>query len=95
MTTHRPAGLHLLADLHGIAPALLTDPAQLDALLREAALAAGARILHSHFHAFGEGQGVTGCWPNRTSRSTPGRNRASPRPTCSCAAPASRNARSR
>jgi S-adenosylmethionine decarboxylase len=60
MTTHRPAGLHLLADLHGIAPALLTDPAQLDALLREAALAAGARILHSHFHAFGEGQGVTG-----------------------------------
>jgi S-adenosylmethionine decarboxylase len=60
MTTHRPAGLHLLADLHGIAPALLTAPAQLDALLREAALAAGACILHSHFHAFGEGLGVTG-----------------------------------
>jgi S-adenosylmethionine decarboxylase len=60
MTAHRPAGTHLLADLHGIAPALLTDPAQLDALLREAALAAGARILHSHFHAFGPGMGVTG-----------------------------------
>jgi S-adenosylmethionine decarboxylase len=60
MTPHRPAGMHLLADLHGIAPALLTDPARLDALLREAALAAGARILHSHFHAFGPGMGVTG-----------------------------------
>jgi S-adenosylmethionine decarboxylase len=60
MTTHRPAGQHLLADLHGISAALLTNPARLDALLREAALAAGARILHSHFHAFGEGLGVTG-----------------------------------
>lgn len=26
----------------------------------EAALAAGARILHSHFHTFGPGMGVTG-----------------------------------
>jgi S-adenosylmethionine decarboxylase len=60
MTLHRPAGLHLLADLNGIAPELLTDPARLDALLREAALAAGARILHSHFHTFGPGMGVTG-----------------------------------
>jgi S-adenosylmethionine decarboxylase len=60
MTAHRPLGTHLLADLHGVAADLLTDPARLDALLREAALAAGARILHSHFHAFGPGMGVTG-----------------------------------
>jgi S-adenosylmethionine decarboxylase len=60
MTAHRPFGTHLLADLHGVAPELLTDPARLDALLREAALAAGATILHSHFHAFGPGMGVTG-----------------------------------
>jgi S-adenosylmethionine decarboxylase len=60
MTTHRPAGTHLLADLHGVAADLLADPARLDALLRDAALAAGARILHSHFHAFGPGMGVTG-----------------------------------
>ena len=61
MTTHhRPAGVHLLADLHGVDPALLTDAAQIDALLRAAALAAGARILHSHFHTFGPGMGVTG-----------------------------------
>ena len=57
---HRPAGIHLLADLHGIEPALLTDAARIDALLRDAAVAAGARILHSHFHTFGPGQGVTG-----------------------------------
>jgi S-adenosylmethionine decarboxylase len=57
---HRPAGIHLLADLHGIAPELLLDAGRIDALLREAALAAGARILHSHFHSFGPGQGVTG-----------------------------------
>jgi S-adenosylmethionine decarboxylase len=56
----RPAGVHLLADLCGIAPTLLSDPAQIDALLRRAALAAGARILHSHFHSFGAGMGVTG-----------------------------------
>ncbi|NNG24438.1 adenosylmethionine decarboxylase [Telluria aromaticivorans] len=57
---HRPAGIHLLADLAGIDAALLVDPAALDALLREAALAAGARVLHSHFHTFGPGAGVTG-----------------------------------
>lgn len=57
---HRPAGIHLLADLAGIDAALLGDPAAIDALLREAAQAAGASILHSHFHAFGPGMGVTG-----------------------------------
>jgi S-adenosylmethionine decarboxylase len=59
-TQHRPAGIHLLADLGGIDAALLTAPGRIDALLRDAALAAGAAILHSHFHAFGPGQGVTG-----------------------------------
>jgi S-adenosylmethionine decarboxylase len=29
-------------------------------MLRAAALAAGARILHGHFHTFGAGGGVTG-----------------------------------
>jgi len=59
-TAHRPAGIHLLADLAGIEAGLLTDAEAIDALLREAALAAGARILHSHFHTFGPGMGVTG-----------------------------------
>lgn len=56
----RPAGVHLLADLHDIEPALLSDPERIDTLLREAALAADARILHGHFHNFGAGLGVTG-----------------------------------
>jgi S-adenosylmethionine decarboxylase len=59
-TTFRANGVHLLADLHDIEPALLSDPARVDSLLRDAALAAGARILHGHFHQFGDGMGVTG-----------------------------------
>ena len=57
---YRPAGRHLLADLHGIDAALLSAVAPIDALLRAAALAAGATILRGHFHSFGERQGVTG-----------------------------------
>jgi S-adenosylmethionine decarboxylase len=56
----RPTGVHLLADLHGIEPALLVSCDAIDALLRAAARAAGATILHSHFHSFGPQLGVTG-----------------------------------
>lgn len=56
----RPAGTHLLADLHGADTAWLGDAAAIEAALRGAALAAGARILHGHFHTFGSGGGVTG-----------------------------------
>lgn len=55
-----PHGRHLLLDLAGIVPARLTDPAQLEAALRDAARLAGATVLSSHFHHFGEGGGVTG-----------------------------------
>ncbi|CAH0311832.1 S-adenosylmethionine decarboxylase proenzyme [Massilia sp. Bi118] len=54
------AGTHLLADLHGIPAGPLHDVLAIEALLRGAAEAAGARILHGHFHAFGPEQGVTG-----------------------------------
>ena len=57
---HRPAGVHLLADFHGVDGALLVSPEAIDSLLRQAATAAGATILHSHFHSFGPQQGVTG-----------------------------------
>jgi S-adenosylmethionine decarboxylase len=57
---HAPAGLHVLADLNGIAAEKLSNCSELEALLRGAAEAAGAHVLFSHFHAFGEGQGVTG-----------------------------------
>lgn len=60
MSIHQPSGTHLLADMSGIAPGLLTDCAKIELLLREAALAAGAQVLHSHFHGFGPGLGVTG-----------------------------------
>ena len=50
-SAHRPAGIHLLADLYGVAPSLLTDSEAIDALLRAGAVQAGARILHSHFHS--------------------------------------------
>ncbi|MGZ8290122.1 MAG: adenosylmethionine decarboxylase [Telluria sp.] len=57
---HRATGVHLLADFHGVAPGKLTDCGLVDQLLRAGAEAAGARILHSHFHSFGEAMGVTG-----------------------------------
>jgi S-adenosylmethionine decarboxylase len=57
---HRPAGSHLLADFYGVAPDALVSCEAIDALLRDGAAAAGAHILHSHFHSFGPQQGVTG-----------------------------------
>jgi len=60
LPAHVAAGTHVLADLNGIAAEKLSDCALLEKLLRDAAEAAGAHILFSHFHAFGEGLGVTG-----------------------------------
>jgi S-adenosylmethionine decarboxylase len=57
---HRPAGTHLLADFYGVDAARLVSSQAIDALLRAGAEAAGARILHSHFHSFGDAMGVTG-----------------------------------
>ncbi len=53
-------GSHILADLYGVDAVVLRDSAALDALLRRAAQAAGARVLGSHFHSFGITDGVTG-----------------------------------
>lgn len=52
------AGLHLLVDLWGASR--LDDPKHIDAALRDAALIAGATILHSHFHHFTPNGGVSG-----------------------------------
>ena len=62
-TTTLPAhaiGKHLLADLHGVAPHLLTDPQRIEQLLLAAAEVAGATPIYGKFHHFGTGQGVTG-----------------------------------
>ena len=52
------AGMHLLIDLWGATN--LDDPAHIDIALRDAALIAGATILHSHFHHFTPNGGVSG-----------------------------------
>ena len=60
MSGFLPRGRHLLADLHGIAPERLTNPAAIETLLRAAADAAGSTPVGGHFHPFGPGLGVTG-----------------------------------
>jgi len=52
------AGTHLLIDLWGASN--LCDPDHIDRALREAAEAAGATILHGHFHHFSPNGGVSG-----------------------------------
>jgi S-adenosylmethionine decarboxylase len=52
------AGTHLLVDLWGASN--LCDPDLIDRALRDAAEAAGATILHSHFHHFSPNGGVSG-----------------------------------
>ena len=53
-------GIHILADLYGVDVAVLCDGVALERLLCQAARDAGARVLNSHFHSFGEGRGITG-----------------------------------
>jgi len=52
------AGTHLLVDLWGASN--LADPDHIDRALRAAAEAAGATILHGHFHHFSPNGGVSG-----------------------------------
>lgn len=52
------AGMHLLVDLWGATR--LDDPDHIDQALRDAAVVAGATILHSHFHHFSPNGGVSG-----------------------------------
>ncbi len=54
---HRP-GTHLLADLYG--GPYLADALRIEAALTQAARAAGARVLATHFHVFSDSGGVTG-----------------------------------
>ena len=52
------AGMHLLIDLWGASN--LDSPSLIDQTLCEGAVAAGATILHSHFHHFTPNGGVSG-----------------------------------
>ncbi|GGP23816.1 adenosylmethionine decarboxylase [Silvimonas iriomotensis] len=53
-------GMHVLADFHGVDPALLSDVIPLQTALKDAAAAAEASVIASHFHHFGPQMGVTG-----------------------------------
>lgn len=50
----------MLADLHDVDASLLRDPVRIEALMREAAAVAHARVIAGHFHRFGGEGGVTG-----------------------------------
>ncbi len=52
------AGDHLLVELWGAER--LTEPRFIQGVLEQSARAAQASILHSHFHHFGPGEGVSG-----------------------------------
>jgi S-adenosylmethionine decarboxylase len=52
------AGMHLLIDIWGATK--LDDPELIDKTLCDGAIAAGATILHSHFHHFTPNGGVSG-----------------------------------
>ena len=56
----RSIGSHILADLYGVSTQLLRSSRELEALLRRAAVNAGATVVGSHFHSFGSAGGVTG-----------------------------------
>lgn len=59
MSTHEPwNSVHLIADLIGCSR--LDDEQHIEAILREAAKAAGATVLEIRLHGFGQGMGVTG-----------------------------------
>lgn len=51
---YRSSGMHLIADLYGIDSEKLSDLQAIEDLLKRSAHAAGARIVYSHFHPFGE-----------------------------------------
>ena len=55
-----PSGSHWLVDCYGVDAGRLRDAAAIETMLNDAALAARAHILSSHFHRFGAGAGVTG-----------------------------------
>ena len=53
-------GTHLIAEYWGVNPDILQNRLDIALILKIAAEAAGATILHEYFHHFGKGSGVTG-----------------------------------
>lgn len=53
-------GRHVIAEMWGIEPHVLCNVSLLEDIFVDACKASGATVLHSNFHGFGEGCGVTG-----------------------------------
>lgn len=53
-------GNHLIIECHGCDSELLKDCFKVEEILKQSALTANATILHSYFHKFDQGEGVTG-----------------------------------
>lgn len=53
-------GNHLIIECHGCDSELLKDCSKLENLLKKSALQTNATVLHSYFHKFDQGEGVTG-----------------------------------
>jgi S-adenosylmethionine decarboxylase len=55
-----PLGNHLILECHGCDSDLLKDSSKLEEILKKSAVDAKATILHSYFHKFEVGEGITG-----------------------------------
>lgn len=55
-----PLGRHVILECHWCDEMSLKDEGFLERLMTDAALAAKAEVLHSYFHKFDRGEGVTG-----------------------------------
>ena len=56
----KPGGTHLLADFFGVSASKLICCEEIEAIFNSGASKAGATVLGSAFHHFGEGCGITG-----------------------------------
>lgn len=53
-------GNHLIIECHGCDSELLKNTSKIEEILQQSALKANATVLHSYFHKFDQGEGVTG-----------------------------------
>lgn len=55
-----PGGTHIIVDYWGVDSNKLTSCVEIDDILRASATIAGATVLSSKYHSFGDGFGITG-----------------------------------
>jgi S-adenosylmethionine decarboxylase proenzyme len=55
-----PLGRHVILECYECDPVALKNEHFMEAILKESAVHAGATVLHSYFHKFDQGNGVTG-----------------------------------